>query len=247
MGEVARRLTGPLMDKAAERVARRYLARAIRVDKGRARELAKELERVLAKKIGGPRPLGKQILVPAAPYDIQTVDGTTIPIYIRLGAVETTKPFYVVDGGYGVSSRYPHPIVVVNVNGSMEAEQLRKAAQAHQVHEQLYPVLIHELTHAADKYSKGVGSRMTVDEMRTDMGSYYNDPTEVRAYMQEVVDEAQSRFQHWDKLKATFGPGKGLEYLLKMCPTWQEVSPHWTDRNKQLVIKAVAQALNDRE
>jgi hypothetical protein len=220
------------------------IARAIRVDKHRAKQLAIELERVIAKKVRGPRPLGNQMLVPAAPYDIQTVDGSPMSMYIRLQAVETDSPYYVLGGGFGWHRSYQMPIVVINVNGGMAADQLGKAAKARQVQNQLYPVLIHELTHAADKYSKGVGDRMTQEEARGNE-DYYNNPSEVRAYMQEVVDEIN--FDNWPKFQKTFGPGKGIEYLLKTSPTWQEVSLHWTERNKRLVIKAVAQAINDWE
>jgi len=219
------------------------IARAIRLDKRRIKELAKELEAVLARKSWPGDSLGNRMVVPSAPYDVRTVDGSTLTVYVRVQAQETASPYYVIDGGYGLSRRDKLPFVVVNVNGSMPAEQLRQAAKARQVQNQLYPVLLHEMTHAADKYTKGVGSRMNIEEVKGNLNTYYNDPTEVRAYMQEVVDEIEGR--NWATFQSTFGPGKGMEYLLKTSPTWQEVSPHWTERNKRLVIKAVVQALDE--
>lgn len=219
-------------------------ARAIRLDKWRIKELAKELEVVLGHKARGDQPLGNRVLVPAAPYTITAVDGTSLDMYIRLNAVETKSPYYVVDGGYGIHQRYQAPIVVVNVNGSMAADKLGAAAKARQVQNQLFPVLLHEMTHAADKYSRGVGQEMSREEAQGNE-DYYNNPSEVRAYMQEVVDEID--LKHWPTFQKMFGPSKGLEYLLKSSPTWQEVSPYWTERNKRLVIKAVAQAINDWE
>lgn len=230
-----------------ERVAARWFeARAIRIDKGRIKELAKELEVVISRKARGPRPLGNRVLVPAAPYDVRAVDGSTINVYIRLNAIETDSGYYVVDGGYGFHTRYQAPIVIVNVNGSMVAEELGAAAKAHQIQRQLFPVLLHELTHAADKYTSGVGAEMTRDKARGNE-DYYNHPSEVRAYMQEVVDEVQSRAKFWPKFQKMFGPSKGVMNLLKFSPTWGEVSPYWTEKNQRLVIKAVVQALNDLE
>lgn len=233
--------------KTSRIVVRHVLARAIRIDKHRARELAKELEAVIAQKARGSQPLGNRMLVPAAPYDITAVDGESLgPMYVQLRAVETDSPYYVVDGGFGFHQRYQTPVVIVNVNGSMPGDTLSRAAKARQVQSQIYPVLIHELTHAADKYSKGVGNKMTPEEAR-DNEAYYNNPSEVRAYMQEVVDEVEGNLKHWAKLQGAFGPGKGLEYMLKLSPTWKDISPHWTERNRRLVIKAVAQVLDDAE
>lgn len=231
---------------ASERVVRRFRqSRAIRVDKNRIKSLAQELEAVLAKRLRPGKPLGNQVIVPAAPYETTAVDGTPLFFYVRMQAIETPSPYYVIDGGFGFSTRYQQPIVVVNINGSMPSEDLQRAAKGRQVQNQLYPVLLHEITHAVDKYSKGVGERMTPEQAQNDLGAYYNTPTEVRAYMQEVVDEISQK--HWQNFQKAFGPSKGLEYMLKSSPTWVEVSPHWTERNKRLVIKAVVQALNEGE
>lgn len=235
----------------AVKVAHRYLAaRAIRIDKHRAKELAKELERVLARKARGDRPLGKRIIVRGAPYDITTVDGTPLTIYIRLQSIETESAYLIPGGGVGTASG--EKVLVIWVNGSKPAEVVGRSARGGKVVEsQIYNVLIHELTHAADKFTKGIGERMTVDDARSDLDTYYNDPGEVRAFMQEVVDEVlQSRgAELWaaGKFQELFGISKGFEYLLKMSQTWRDISPHLTERNKRLVIKAVAQALDDWE
>ena len=233
----------------AERVVARYLeARAISIDKTRLYELAKTLQIVIERKTKGVEgSLGKRVLTPGAPYDIRAVDGSALTVYVRLESVLSQSPYYIVGGGMGHASG--KTVVVVHVNGSIDAQNINRASQGHQtsVADQIYPVLIHEATHAADIFAKGEGvaKHMTMDEAR-DNAAYYNNPSEVRAYMQEVVHEAERNFPHFDKfLRAFKGPGKALEVILKQCSTWVEVSPHWTERNKQLVIKSVAQHLDE--
>jgi hypothetical protein len=222
----------------------RRLARAIRLDKRRIKELSKELEKVLVQKLRSSRgPLGRRMLVPSAPYDIRTVDGQSLTVFIRMQTVETKSPYYVVSGGLGYD-RSGKVAVVININGSIPSEDIYRAAKGRSVALQIYPVLIHELTHAADKFTRGVGERMTEEEAR-DNAAYYNDPGEVRAYMQEVVDESEEHFKSYNKLESAFGPGKALQYLLNTGKIWKEISPYWTERNKRLVIKAVVHALND--
>jgi len=233
----------------AERVVSRYLeSRAIPIDKHRLYELAKTLQEVIERKTKGVEgSLGKRVLNPWAPYDIRAADGSDLDVYIRLESVPTQSPYYIVGGGMGHASG--KPVVVVHVNGSIDAQNINRASQGHQtsVADQIYPVLIHEVTHAADIFAKGEGvaKHMTPDQARGN-AAYYNNPSEVRAYMQEIVHEAERNFPHFDKfVKAFKGTSKAFEVLLKQCSTWMEVSPYLTEKNKQLVIKSVAQHLDE--
>jgi len=218
-------------------------ARAIRLDKSRIKNMAQEISHFIHRKLGNLRgPQGKRVLHKGIPFDITAVDGTPLHIEIVLQAIPSKDFRYVVSGGVG--KRGGKPVAVVFFNGSNDfQETVRSAKGSRVVQDQIYAVLIHELTHAADKFTKGVGDRMTQEEAQGN-AAYYNDPSELRAYMQEVVDEAERFFDKIPILQEHFGP-QGMTYLLKMSPTWKEVSPHWTRRNQQLVMKAVAQAYDD--
>ena len=234
------------MVKTASRVARPFgagshmtkalrYARAIRLDKRGVDELAKLLEQYLSRNV--PKgPWGNRTLNPRGyPHTIRAVDGSTMVVQVLLKARESDSPYYVLDGGSGHAKG--QPVVVIHLNGSLEIPKNTGGV----LKTQLYPVLLHELTHAADKYTRG-GLGMSLDEARGNE-DYYNDPGEVRAYMQEVVDEVMRHSRHFDTFFRKFGPSRGLEYLLKFSATWTEASPYWTEVNRRKVIKAVSQAI----
>jgi hypothetical protein len=218
------------------------MARTIPIDKHAVRELAKELEQETLQAVSHhDGSLGKRVMS-QRPYTLRTVDGSTREVQVRLEAVPSRDTKFIVGGGLGTLRG--RPIVIIFVNGSLEGEALANGAKTHLVQLQIYPTLLHELTHAADKFTKGVGEHLTEQELRDNPALYYNDPSELRAYMQEVVDEASDRFKHYEKLKRNFG-SRGFGMLLNMSKVWQEVSPHWTPRNQQKVMKTVYQALED--
>lgn len=236
-------MKGRVMDKmvkTASNVAQRFIqARAIRMDKRAIAELATEMAKIVYRKTDGRTPLGKNVLNSRPyPYVVKAVDDSLINTNIILKSEETMAPSYVVDGGMGTYRG--EPIVIITINGSTVIPKNTAGV----LERQLFPVLLHELTHVADKYKgRGVAPDMSRDEAQGN-AAYYNDPGEVRAYMQEVVDEIEAKSKHFSVFMDRFGPSKGLEYLLKSSNTWDEISPYWTEANKRLVIKAVVQMIN---
>lgn len=222
-------------------------ARVIPVDKNRLRELSRELQRVIAQKTRGREgPLGKAVLVPSAPYDIRTVDGQSRDIFIRMQAIPTQSPYYAVSGGFG-SSVSGKPTLVVNINGGLNAENLFRSANSDSwlIANQIYDVLLHEVTHAADIFTKGVGESLSEQEAIDNPRAYYNHPSEVRAYLQEILSELEHTFKNYEKFVKLFGPSKGVLVLLNQSKTWEEIEPYLSDKNKRLIIKTVAQALDE--
>lgn len=216
------------------------VGRAIPLDKAGIRELSKDLEQVLVKALAHREgPLGKTTFG-QYPHDVRTVAGAPRRVWVRLQSVPSRDFRYVVSGALGEVRG--QAVVVVNVNGSLPAETIWTAAKGHSVQDQLYPVLLHELTHAADKYAPGFAE--TEQQLQDDPAVYFNDPSELRAYMQEVVDEVSGRFDHYEKLQRHFG-GRAMGMLLRMSPTWEKASPHWTRQNQNRVLKSVYQALED--
>lgn len=220
----------------------RVIARVIPMDKAGIRELSKDLEQVLAKALAHREgPIGTMVFG-QYPYEVRTVDGGSLRVWIRLHSVPSRDFRYIVGGGLGKVKG--QPVVVINVNGNLAAEVLWKSAHARAMHDQIFPVLLHELTHAADKFAPAPGETKTEQGLQDDLDFYFNNGSEVRAYMQEIVDELGSRFGHFEKLKRLFG-AKAITTLLNLSPTWQRVSPHWTRQNQNKVMKAVYQALED--
>jgi hypothetical protein len=224
---------------------RSVLARTVPMDKSSVMRFTEFLERQLeelASKHDGP--FGRKVLG-QWPYEIRGVDGEMISTYVRFETVPTRDTSYILDGGVGFLRGTP--IVVVQLNGTLDADALRKGAESHVIKVQLYNMLIHEFTHVADKYTRGVGrggDELSEDELRNNPAAYYNNPAELHAFMQEVVDQVSQRFIHYEKLEKRFGQ-KALGMLLNMSDTWGKVSPYWTERNKQKVLKSVYQALED--
>lgn len=226
-------------------------ARAIPIDKKRIEQIAGAVATHISHKLqrfNGP--LGKRHLGIGLTYKGVSVDGSPFDIEIIIASQPSPSIFYVPDAGIGKVRATGAAIILLFVNGSIPASQIaRDAALGRKslTAKQIYKALIHEITHAAEKFKgRGVGLDMGVDEAR-DNDAYYNDPEEVRAYMQEVVDQTEEFFKHVGKLTEKFGPGKGFEYLLQFSTTWKEVSPHWTEPNKRKVIQAVVKAYQDWE
>jgi hypothetical protein len=224
------------------------ISRAIPINKHRLTELSKVLQQAIAMKTNGVSgPLGRRVLVPSAPYDITTVDGREATIQIRLMSIPTSSPYYVVSGGVGKGGSGA-TFIVININGTLDAENLYKSASSKDltIANQIFKVLIHEMTHAADIFTKGIGESLTEEEAQNNPRAYYNHPTEVRAYLQEILEELN--LGNYPKFVKLFkGRGRGLEVLLKQSKTWLEMEPYLTESNKRLIIKAVAQQIDQLE
>lgn len=175
------------------------------------------------------------------PFEIRAVDGSPRKIWVLIRSVPSRDVRYFVGGGSG-KARSGEPVVTLDVNASLEAAVIWKATHAKTTESFIFPILLHELTHAADIYGRGLG--MSEAEALDNDAAYYNNPGEVRAYMQEVVEEVTQRRSFFPKLKARFGD-RALGMLLNMSPTWTKASPHWTRENQQKVLKAVYQALQE--
>jgi hypothetical protein len=223
------------------------LARALPLDKKQLNEIARELQEVIAKKTRYKEgPLGKQILEPARPFDLVTVNGSLRTVYLRLQSIPTNSPYYAVSGGFG-KGQEGAPYIVININGRLEAEALHKSAasKSYLMADQIYKILLHEASHAADIFSQGIGKSLTEEEARNKPEAYYNNPSEVRAYTQEVLLEIEPFLRNAQKMYKLFGVTKGLEMILKNSDTWEEISKYLTEANKRKVIKAVVQALDE--
>jgi hypothetical protein len=114
----------------------------------------------------------------------------------------------------------------------------------------LYSTLIHELTHAADsRFIKDL--TYSPSEVREKgeaaWGSYVNDPAEVRAFMQEIVDDAVHTAKN-DMLRSHAAkkpnPNQAIvDLALKLSTTWKLIEGHLTTANRTKMLKAVYDGL----
>jgi len=112
----------------------------------------------------------------------------------------------------------------------------------------LYSTLIHELTHAAESvfdhpaptyYKQGPEKQEVTDET-----AYINDPLEVRAWMQQVVDDVVRAYRNPMLVNHFKDPHKLLAIALKMSTTWSLVVSKLTRLNQNKILKAVHDALS---
>lgn len=117
----------------------------------------------------------------------------------------------------------------------------------------LYSTLIHEATHAAESvfgWSKGeTGTALHNGEtVVTDQAKYINDPVEVRAWMQQIVDEVLFYLKKFDEVEGLdWTPQKRIQMALKTSTTWQLVKSDLTPKNRNLIMKAVYTAVQDQK
>jgi hypothetical protein len=103
---------------------------------------------------------------------------------------------------------------------------------------ELRSAITHELTHLMDPKRH---------EFNTDLPTYhkggpeyFNAPTEVRAFMQQIIADISSMLdtqRHPDVLP--------MEQLLMRSATWKTYNRHWTPENRRYLIRNVALAVDD--
>jgi hypothetical protein len=220
-------------------------ARPIPLPRDYLRSVSVEIQEVIRRAVAGKvGPLGKrQLFVSDGPaLEVPTVAGFSVPVWVGIVSEPTRAVPYVFRGAVGTTKDRTKRVLMLYLNGSIDAEVIYKSASGSGlIAKQTYEVLLHEATHIADVFQGGVDEAGTgAEALMQDLHSYYNHKSEVAAYLQEVVDELRPFYANYPKLAALFGPAKGLDVLLGLSTTWQAVSPYWNDRNRARVIRAVA-------
>lgn len=113
-----------------------------------------------------------------------------------------------------------------------------------EVEDELFSVIIHEATHLADV----LRHEYSGDEAGSD--EYYNAPTELRAFMQQISDEV---LREADKLGVMggawlLGPaptGDTVHNLLEKSSTWDRIRRQLTPTSTKLILRGVTRALQD--
>jgi hypothetical protein len=252
----------------AQRVAARYLrtaSRPIRLDKAAIKRLVDEklvpdVRRWLETRVRQDGKIGTfRRPIASATLPLQSV-GRNDAITATIGVVVLASVSEdAVLGGVTRLDTSPHAVndeiqVELQLNGGLSAsEMLNKRFQTtcssrKCVSYGLYSVLIHELTHVVEAaHLRGVENVEVNDEgdLR-DKAKYYNSPHEVRAFMQQVVDEAVLwASRAFPRVQITDGSNRRfVDELLKLSPTWQRVEQSMNAANRKKILTAVYDALS---
>jgi hypothetical protein len=150
---------------------------------------------------------------------------------------------FVLGAGSGKTRTTKKPAILVMLNGTYSANALA-VNSTEKFRKDITNVLLHELTHQADVYARPLGSTSTEvkTEGEVDLVGYYNHPSEVRAYMREVVEEV---LDVYPKMMKVFDKGKSFKYSLRMSETWQRIESHLTKGNRELILKGVYRSIED--
>lgn len=236
---------------SAARVASRFAARPIRVNRGlvqaTAETLIKELRKWSRRNREPFEPIGVELRQPLASHKVRMEDvaGQRLTIDIHFLAKNSANPQYIVGAGAGNDRRTGNPVIIVFLNAKDKARQFTDEHSSFP--EVLRNTLFHELTHVADTFAKEVqyegGTKKMVDgDPEMDWDAYYNDPQEVRAFMREIYEQVRER--DLGKFFQVFGQTKGLIYALKGTD-WSKINEHLTERNRKLMLKGIVTALQD--
>ena len=239
------------MNEAREllRVAKMlFAARPIRLDKAmikrEAEQLAEKIWR-LVKDRPWEEGIGKLVL--NFELTITNVAGEMIPVIVVVKSKEVGRPPNprrlsvrdVVTGG-GAGTAKGKPAILMNVNANYYPRHFSPDSF---LERELYEMMLHELTHISDKYKK---KKPTTQRVRTveeiDPVEYYNDPGEVKAYMQEVVEQVR---RYFPKIYKHRGRKDAMKFSLKMSSTWNMIEPHLNRRNRNKILSAVWNEVQD--
>lgn len=202
------------------------------------------------------KPIGAKRGIASTTLTINPVGGRTpFEVTVNVRSIPTQSEFAVVSGKATLlpwdwmDDEARRVEVVLNLNGQLTpAEYLSERLSANSLDRKyvpygLYSVLIHELTHVMEMpFMRETGYDQDNDRPK-DMGQYVNSPIEVRAFMQQIVDEALI----WAK-RVVSRTGKTnrslIDQVLRRSVTWGRVHEQMNAVNRKKILSAVYDALD---
>lgn len=244
----------------------RRAARPIPLDKSQLQRLASDIVKELPRHLKfrdmsaplwqtrgfSPQSWGFEV----GPVETTDVRGIPIRLKVHVGAKKTTewrsprkyvtggsvRTVYHADGG-GKAKGYGYKTgISVTINSVRSPEEI--LSNIDKVRKELFSVLIHEVTHLRDLL-KHEG----YEDHPEDPDKYYNAPSEVRAFMQQIADELIEYAHELGKDDPWFLPDTPdsdfLHKALESSGTWERVRGHLTRSNEKLMLRGVTRALQD--
>lgn len=182
-------------------------------------------------------------------YKTESVRGDAyeIPVWVESSVRHSPLPAYKFVAGGGLrhkrSGRGGEVVptsIFIRLSLFSTAEEME--AGLGRLEKEAYSVLIHEMTHARDLLIMGAADIDRSPE------SYYNLDKEVRAFMQQVVDEVEESFLEGISSgdPSRLRTARGIEILLRQSHTWKRIVDGGMDRsNQRLIRQAVARRVSD--
>jgi hypothetical protein len=185
-------------------------------------------------------------------YETKDVRGQPVNVPVEVDAKEPETwrgPRRFVTGG-SVTSRYHGSGrgygsklgMGLSINYQRTPNELLQNLSA--VEQEMYSVLIHEVTHLRDL--------LTHTPAKAGAGSadYHNKPAEVRAFMQQIVDEVLAYVHELGRddggwLFTGHPTAYFVDSALDKSGTWERIRRDLTKPNEKLILKAVTRALSD--
>ena len=234
----------PQLRKSAKRVALRYAARPIRLPTREIKTLAKKLAQRLYQ-YGLPKP-GR---VTAQEYlPLTDVMGHEVVVEVLLTGTpgRNIDPFSseLLNGGF-LKRRPEGPVMRVFVNPHLDPRTFEGFPRK-VVEDELYRLLAHELTHAADIWS-GKGSVGDLSGSKDDLKKHHhNHPAEIKSLMRDVVthlEDGEYVREFMDDYGMDFNTA--LREALKDTK-WPDIEPYLNPKNKKTILKGVYTFLQDQ-
>ena len=236
----------------------RKAGRPIRLDKGAIKRLAKYLSGRILKDLF-KRPLDEPIIETGRYLindytTIQDVVGNDIKTLVLIKSERAAKRRgMIIGGGAGTTPGGEQQAIQINLNGSWtpaEFSQPPPSFGRQNLPKELYSILLHELTHIADTFKKsGPTTRRVLREDELDLEEYYNRPAEVKAYMQDVVNDVISNLpsvkEMYDIAKRDISFNKMIKQSLIISDTWERIEPYLSRQNKKKIMSAVYREAED--
>jgi hypothetical protein len=253
------------------RFSAKQAGRAIPVDKAQAREWAKLIATEIAKEMaswyepGNTQSLADRFRVSGADKHFFRVGGGSkslslenvrgekvdVPVWVFLHYPRSSTPgIEYIPGGFvrsKSSGKYKIPVQLgIRVDARLSPDRYLGRHAREQITKEVYSVLIHEMTHLRDLMKSSPANQgLSEGEGRRE---YVNRPHEVRAFMQQVIDEVLEQQEQIAKETEGWGLDTSWDWIesrLAQSFSWNDVKKDLDAKNKKLVLKAVARAVAD--
>lgn len=175
-------------------------------------------------------------------FDVQ---GTFKSVWVQLISGEGQGP--VTGGSFGFVTAGPEkgsPIINIGLNSRYPLGSLIPIARP-----MIRSTLLHELTHASDVFPivelSGKGNLRS--ESDVDLKVYYNDPSEIKAYMRQIYESVAPFVKN--QIAKPRPKERGVSWLvswaLALSTQWKQAKPYLTQANKNRIMKGIITALED--
>lgn len=235
----------PLLKESARPVPLPYQA---------IKELSREIGHTLVKRIPkNDRQLGSNAWVQNAPLAVLSSYVNKDPIVRGVKLFILSKPsssgLWILNGALGTQKTTKDHVLIIHINGSLDGLQYHthldfclKQGKLTGILLEFYKVLIHELTHLKEHPTSppsATQKKEVADPSQMDLKTYYNNRSEVSAYLQEIIQEVKEKIHIFGQILEIFPQDKAIVYFLKLLPTWMEVREYLESKNKKRVLKAI--------